>query len=108
MSVSKFYITILFLAGFLSVNASAETISIGSATRLKLNFNALNSNLSQHYYTEKRLLKNEPRIARVKLGMVFSPEDLVTISSPENNIDEQITPPENRETIIAVYIQSFF
>ncbi len=66
---------------------------------------------SQISFDDPQLTLPNPGNSSIKLGMVFTSEDLMAASGHVlrvNSLDDQINVDENSEKIIGVYLRSFF
>jgi len=100
---------ILFIIGSFSVfaDSSSNTIKISPYLHPDIVLNSL-SHIS---FDEPQFSLPNPRNPSIKLGMVFTSEDLMAASGQVlrmNNLDDQIDVDENSEKIIGVYLRSFF
>ena len=100
---------ILFMIGSFSVfaDSSSNTIKISPYLHPDIVLNSL----SQVSFDEPHFSLPEPGNSSIKLGMVFTSEDLMAASGHVlrvNSLDDQINVDENSEKIIGVYLRSFF
>lgn len=101
----------LFLVSSLCLGANAETESKFLNTALHQNLNAHNEELLHHSFKNKPLITNQAKTSNIKLGLVFSPEDLITAiyeNFGEIYPDQQVTTVHSSERMIGFYIKSYF
>ena len=96
---------------FLSSASYAETNAFKELTELKpgLNINQIDTN---HLSFENRsIINTQAKAVKVRMGMVFTSDDLVTITNHNVHIkalrDELVTA-ENQNKILGFYIKSYF
>ncbi len=107
---SQYLAKILLLASFLSFSAFSDTRSNSFKTFSYQNLSLANQVISYRKFNNKHILINQTRTAKVKFGMVFTPEDLSTVPYKNfltRNDATQLIANENSDRIIGFYIQSF-
>lgn len=76
-----------------------------------LNPDIVMNSLSQVSFDDPQLTLPNPKNSNIKLGMVFTSEDLMAATGQilqVNNLDDQINVVENSEKIIGIYLRSYF
>lgn len=107
----KTLLKILFLVSSLCLCANADTESRSVSNALYQSLNVHNQELLQHSFKDKQLITTQAKNSSIKLGLVFSPEDLITAiyeNDGENYREQNLTTIHSGERIIGFYFKSFF
>ena len=107
----KLFSILFFVFSFFSSAAYAETTSNKVLTTRNHSLNIIQSDLSKLSFANSSIINTQARAVKVRMGMVFTSDDLLTITNKNVHIKDfrgQLFTDENKNKILGFYIKSYF